>query len=109
MGGALENKDDIIKHYNKSEQKCKREQKGLERKYIITYLYKSKDTCPQKPRLTYIKGRRIKNKNSGVGGLPAITNTDTLLLGSHNTLVVLNDYMLVSLVTNHFWYGTADK
>ena len=42
------------------------------------------------------KGWNNKNKNNGVGRLPTIPNTDTLLLGSQNTLVVLHTGKLVS-------------
>ena len=41
--------------------------------------------------------------------LPTIQKTETLLLGSYNNLVVLNDEKLVSLGTNHFWYGPDNK
>ena len=37
--------------------------------------------------------------------IPTIPKTDTLLLGSQNTLVVLHAEKLVSLGNNNFWYG----
>ena len=50
-----------------------------------------------------------ENENSGVGIITTTPNTDTILLGSQNTLVMINAEKLVILVTDQFWYGPADK
>ena len=48
------------------------------------------------------------NEIIGVGRLPTTPKTDTILIGSQNILVVLNAEKLVSLGTDHFWYGPAE-
>ena len=47
------------------------------------------------------KGWKKQRNNSGVGILPTIKKTDTVLLGSWNTLFVPHADKLVSLGTNH--------
>ena len=71
-------------------------------KQIQSYLSSNTKSC-------LVKGWNKQNKNSVVGILPTIQNNDTILLGSQNTLVVLHAENLVSLVTNHFWCGPANK
>ena len=56
-----------------------------------------------------VKGWKNQNKNIGVGTLPTIPKTETILLGSLKNLVVLHAEKLVSLVTNCFWYVPAEK
>ena len=88
-------------------------------KYSIanTYIYQGQDQTAQavvqqsqiylssKTKSCLVKGWNEKNKNNGIGRLPTIQNTDTLLLGSQNTLAVLHSEKLVSSGTNDFWYG----
>ena len=62
---------------------------------IQSYLSSKNNSC-------LVKGCNKQNKNGGVGRLPKIQKTDTLLLGSQNTLVVLHAEKLVSLGTNNF-------
>ena len=62
-----------------------------------------------KSKSCLVKGWNKQNKNSGVGRLPTIKNTNTLLLGSQNILVVLQAENLVILGTDHFWYGPANN
>ena len=70
--------------------------------YIQSYLsFKAKSSL--------VKGWNKQNENSGVGRLPTIQKTETLLLGSHNNLVMLHAETLVSSGTEHFWYGPANK
>ena len=56
-----------------------------------------------------VKVRNNQNKNSGFGRLTTTQKTYTLLLDSQNILVVSHAEKLVSLGTNRFWYGSADK
>ena len=56
-----------------------------------------------------VKGWNNQSKNSGVGRLLTIQKTDTLLIGSQNTLIVLHSERLGSLGTDHVWYEPADN
>ena len=60
---------------------------------------RSKATYPPKNNSWLVKGRNKQNKNSGDGIIPKIQKTDTLLLGSQNTLVMIHAEMLVSSFT----------
>ena len=62
-----------------------------------------------KTNIYLIKGWNKQSKNTRVGRLQTIQKTDTLLIGLQITLVMLHAEKLVILVTNHFWYGPADK
>ena len=63
------------------------------------------------PKIIFYLGKvwNKQTKNSGVGRLPTTQKTGIILIGSQNTLLVLHAEKLVSLVTDHFWYGPADK
>ena len=69
---------------------------------IQSYLSSKTKSC-------LVKGWNKQNENSGVGRLPTIQNTGTLLLGSQNTLVMLHTEKLVSSGTDYFWYEHANK
>ena len=69
---------------------------------IQSYLYSKTKSC-------LVKGWNKQSKNGGVVRLPTIQNTENLLLGSQNTLVMLHAEKLVTLGTDHFWYGPENK
>ena len=56
-----------------------------------------------------VRGWKKQSKNSEVVRIRTIQTTDTLPLGSQNTLVVLHSEKLASLGTYHVWYGPAYK
>ena len=58
-----------------------------------------------KTNIYLVKGYNKQSNISLVCILPKIQKTDTLLLDSQNTLVVLHAEKLVSLFINHLWYG----
>ena len=112
LGGAIVNRDDAVKHYKKSEQKLRKELKALtNQNKIIFRIAKKSGSCRELNKIKNIRAKASKkqNKNDGVGKLPTIQKTYTLLTGLQNTLVVIHAENIVSLGTGHFWYGLADK
>ena len=76
---------------------------------VQAVVQQSQKYLSSKTKSYLVKGWSKQSKNSEVGRILKIYKTDTLLLGSHNTLVVIHDEKLVSLGSNYVWYGPVDK
>ena len=110
MGGAIVNRDDAVKHYKKSEQKLRKELKALtNQNKIIFRIAKKSGSCRELNKIKNIRAKapKNKNKNNEVVRLATAQKTDTIQLGSHNTLVVLHAEKLLSSGTNHFLVWTC--
>ena len=110
MGGSLGNRDDSVKHYKKSEHKWKKYMKYLknQNKIIFSIAKNSISHCElNKIKNIRAKAPKNKNKNNEVVRLATAQKTDTIQLGSHNTLVLLHAEKLLSSGTNHFLVWTC--